>query len=182
MVDISGSLNEEGQDVEEGSYDPLKDISFLEKEIDYWFKDIILRQDWQKFIRKIEQEKLSFLDMLEERLTGISIKRSHIIQAIKDSKLDFEHVTNWTEEDLLQFASILRQIAKPIIIAANKIDRHSSEVKFRELIQNYPGKVIPCTALAEYWLRKFDQDQLIDYEPGNPTFTITKKKNYQKMI
>jgi ribosome-binding ATPase YchF (GTP1/OBG family) len=172
VVDISGSLDAEGQDIADGSYDPYEDILFLEREIDYWFKDLIVKQDWPKFIRRIEQEKLTFIDMLEERLSGISVRRFQIHQAMKESNLNFEKVSNWSDEDILNFAKNLRRISKPILIAANKIDRPKSIEKFLEIQKKYPGKIIPCSALAEYWLRKFDQDGLISYQPGEDHFQI----------
>jgi ribosome-binding ATPase len=180
VVDISGSLDSEGQEISEGAYNPIEDIFFLEKEIDYWFKDIITREDWQKFTRKIEQEKLSFLDMLEERLAGISVKRHHILQAMSDSQLNFEHLTNWTDDDLLKFSSILRKISKPIIIAANKIDKPTSLKNLEELQKVYHDKVIPCTALAEYWLRKYAETNIIHYKPGGDSFQILEKEQLKE--
>ena len=41
VVDASGSTNEEGQTVALGSHDPLKDVRFLEEEIDLWFDGIL---------------------------------------------------------------------------------------------------------------------------------------------
>ena len=41
IVDASGSTDEEGNPCEIGTYDPLKDVEFLEKEITYWLFEII---------------------------------------------------------------------------------------------------------------------------------------------
>ena len=41
IVDASGSTDDEGNPVEIGSYDPLKDVAFLETEITYWLFGII---------------------------------------------------------------------------------------------------------------------------------------------
>ena len=48
IVDASGSTDAEGNPCGLGKYDPLHDVDFLEKEITYWFKNIISK-DWQKF-------------------------------------------------------------------------------------------------------------------------------------
>jgi len=171
VIDISGSLDAEGQEIDEGSRDPLEDITFLEREINYWFRDILIRKDWQKFIRKIEQEKLHFADVFFERMAGISVKKDHIILAMKESKLDFEHLTSWNEEDVLLFATKLREISKPIVVVANKIDKPVSEKIFKEIskkIKNF----LPCSALAELWLRKYAEKEIIDYLPGNSSFII----------
>ena len=173
VVDISGSLDEEGQDIEEGARNPLEDIKFLEKEINFWFRDILIRKDWPKFVRKIEQEKLGFADMLFERMTGISVKRDQIIAAMYKSKnLNFKQLTSWSDEMILDFASTLREISKPIIIAANKVDKASSTQLFHELEQSLDTTIIPCSALAEFWLRHLHEKKIIQYSPGDAKFII----------
>ncbi|MHA1520513.1 MAG: redox-regulated ATPase YchF [Promethearchaeota archaeon] len=173
VVDISGSLDAEGQDIDEGARDPLEDIKFLEEEIDFWFKDLIIKGDWDKFVRKIEQEKLSFSDLLYERLVGISVKKEHILLAMAQSDMNFEKMTKWTNSDILKFARKLREISKPILIAANKVDKAAGERIFLEISQKYRDEIIPCSALAEYWLRKYEEQQILDYIPGNKDFKIT---------
>lgn len=180
VVDISGSLDAEGQDIEEGSRDPLEDIKFLEDEINFWFKNIILKQDWNKFVRKIEQEKLSFVDLLHDRLAGIGIKKEHILQTMNTSNLNFEKLTQWNEEDIYLFAKKLREISKPIIIAANKIDKPSGEKLFAKLEKIYKNKIIPCSALSEYWLRKYAEEEKIHYLPGDSKFFILKKSSFNE--
>ncbi len=172
VVDISGSLDAEGQDIKEGSRDPEKDILFLEKEINYWFKNLIVGSDWSKFTRKIEQEKLNFLDMLYERLSGISVHKDHISSAMTSVKLNYEHLTEWSEDNTLLFASRLREISKPIVIAANKIDKSISANILEKLKKSTNKKIYPCTALAEYWLRLFEKNGQIEYNPGDSKFEI----------
>ena len=172
VIDISGSLDSEGQEIQEGHQDPLNDIIFLENEINFWFKDIIAAKDWSKFIRKIEQDKLSFSETLYERMAGISVKKTHILKAMEESKLDYEHLTNWTDDDLLLFSTNLRKISKPIIIAANKIDKPKSAEIYTELRKKYVGNIVPCSALAEYWLRKSEEQGTIKYIPGDSKFVI----------
>ncbi|MHA1585047.1 MAG: redox-regulated ATPase YchF [Promethearchaeota archaeon] len=174
VVDCSGSLDAEGQDIDEGTRDPMEDILFLEKEINFWFKDIILRKDWSKFIRKIEQEKLNFTELLQNRMSGL-IHKEDIIKAIEQTPLDFDHLTSWTDDDILIFATKLREISKPIIIAANKIDKNPSKKIFESIKARYSGKVIPCSALAEYWLKEFHEKGIVDYNPGDSNFKILKK-------
>ena len=172
VVDISGSLDGEGQEIEEGSRNPFDDVKFLEKEINYWFKDILIRKDWQKFVRKIEQEKLGFADMLFERMTGISVKKEQIIAAMHKSKLNFKQLTTWSEDMILEFATTLREISKPIIIAANKIDKNCSNQLFTEFRKTSNTAIIPCSALAEFWLRQLQNKKIIHYSPGDTQFTL----------
>jgi len=47
VVDASGGTNEEGEPVEAGSYDPVEDIHFVEREMDLWLAGIIDR-NWER--------------------------------------------------------------------------------------------------------------------------------------
>jgi ribosome-binding ATPase YchF (GTP1/OBG family) len=109
--------------------------------------------------------------MLEERLSGLAIKRSQIFEAIRKAGLNAEKPTQWSEEDFLKFVDTLRQIAKPMLIAANKIDIPKAEENFERLKKlNYI--VVPCCAEAELALRRAAEKQLIDYTPGDCNFKI----------
>ena len=68
VVDISGSLNEEGETVDPGSHDPMKDISFLENEIAAWIRGIV-KKDWDRAVRKADTEKMSIIDFISEKMT-----------------------------------------------------------------------------------------------------------------
>ncbi|MEM4630510.1 MAG: GTPase, partial [Candidatus Diapherotrites archaeon] len=45
VIDTSGSTNEKGEQIQLGSYDPTKDIIFLEEEITLWFLSVI-EKNW----------------------------------------------------------------------------------------------------------------------------------------
>jgi len=172
IVDITGSLDKSGNLVQEGENDPYEDIVFLENEIDLWFKSIIEREDWNKFIKFYSREKLKFVDELYKRLSGIKINKKQIIIALKESQLDEKSPDEWTENDLTNFSGRLRQISKPIIVIANKIDKEIGLENFEKLKEKYSGIIIPCSALAEYYLRKFDEKKIIKYIPGSKNFEI----------
>ena len=57
IIDISGSLDERGKRIKMGENDPYDDILFLEKEINLWFKQILEREDWDKFLKSHAREK-----------------------------------------------------------------------------------------------------------------------------
>jgi len=67
IVDISGSLDKSGNIVSMGKNDPFEDIVFLENEINFWFKDIIEREDWSKFTKGISTEKRKVVGALHDR-------------------------------------------------------------------------------------------------------------------
>src|SRR3989344_1881372 len=56
VIDVSGSINEKGESVDALSYDPAKDVEFLEYELDMWYLGI-LKKGWEKLTRLIVQEK-----------------------------------------------------------------------------------------------------------------------------
>ncbi|MFW9784296.1 MAG: GTPase, partial [Candidatus Heimdallarchaeota archaeon] len=111
IVDISGSLDKSGNLVSMGINDPFEDISFLEDEIDLWFKDIIEREDWSKFTKGVSTEKKKFVDALFERLSGMKIKKSNIVQSLKDSNLEKKNPSSWEEQDISNFTKVLRKIS-----------------------------------------------------------------------
>ncbi|MFX1531448.1 MAG: YchF-related putative GTPase [Promethearchaeota archaeon] len=176
IVDISGSLDKSGNIVSMGKSDPFEDIVFLENEINLWFKDIIEREDWSKFTKGISTEKRKVLEALYERLSGMSVNKTQIIQALKDSNLDTKNPTIWNDLDILKFSETLRIISKPILIVANKIDKEISEKNLIELKSKYNGPILPCSALAEHLLREYHENKIITYIPGSIDFKIIQKQ------
>jgi ribosome-binding ATPase YchF (GTP1/OBG family) len=131
----------------------------------------ILKKDWPKMARTAEAESKDLYTMLEERLSGLAIKRSHIFEATKKAGLNADKPTAWSEEDLIKFVDTLRRISKPMLIVANKIDLPAAEANLERLKKlNYI--VIPCCSEAELALRRAAEKQLIDYRPGDCNFKI----------
>jgi ribosome-binding ATPase YchF (GTP1/OBG family) len=170
IIDASGGTDSEGRLCKLGEHDPLEDVKFLEHEITMWMANI-LKKDWPKIARTVESEKKDLYTMLEERLSGLSIRRSHIFEATRRTGLNTDKLTSWSEEDFLRFVDTLRQIAKPMIIGANKMDIPCAEENLERLKKlNYI--VVPCCAEAELALRRAAEKQLIDYRPGDCNFKI----------
>jgi hypothetical protein len=149
----------------------MEDVEFLEHEITMWMANII-KKDWPKIARTVEAESKDLFSMLEERLSGLSIKRNHLLEAIRRTGLT-EKVTSWNEEEFLKFVDTLRQIAKPMIIGANKMDLPSAEDNLEKLKKS-GHIVVPCCAEAELALRRAAEKQLIDYKPGDCNFKVLK--------
>src|SRR3990170_6851112 len=82
VVDASGGTDCEGRICKLGEHDPLEDVQFLEHEITMWIASI-LKKDWPKLARTAEAESKDLYGMLEERLSGLAIKRSHIFEATR---------------------------------------------------------------------------------------------------
>jgi ribosome-binding ATPase YchF (GTP1/OBG family) len=170
IVDASGGTDCEGRICKPGEHDPLEDVKFLEHEITMWMATI-LKKDWQKLSRTAEAESKEIYSMLEERLSGLGIKRSHIFEATRNAGLNADKPTTWSEDDLLKFVDELRRISKPMLIVANKIDLSNAEANV-ERLRKLGYTVISCSAEAELALRRAAEKQLIDYKPSDCNFKI----------
>jgi ribosome-binding ATPase YchF (GTP1/OBG family) len=170
IVDASGGTDCEGKVCKLGEHDPLEDVKFLEHEITMWMA-AILKKDWPKVARTAEVEKKGIYGPVEDRLSGLGIKRHHIFEATRKAGLNGEKPTLWGDEDFEKFVDTLRRISKPMLIVANKIDLPTAEANI-ERLKKLDYTVIPCSAEAELALRRAAEKQLIDYRPGDSDFKI----------
>jgi ribosome-binding ATPase len=170
IIDASGGTDCEGKACKPGEHDPLEDVKFLEHEITMWMIAII-RKDWPKIARTAEIDKKGIYAPLEERLTGLNIKRHHIFEATRKANLNPEKPASWSEEDFVRFVDTLRRISKPMLIVANKIDLPTAEANV-ERLKKLDYIVIPASAEAELGLRRAAEKKLIDYKPGDSDFKI----------
>ena len=172
IIDASGSTDAEGNPCTVGSYDPVEDIAFLEKELTYWMAGIVKRS-WEKTARQSELEGKKIYRMLADKLTGLGIKEEHIHTALRKQGLDLEHPSKWTDDDLLELATYIRTISKPIILAFNKSDKApDNHMKKAEELQKKGHTVIPTSAEAELALMNASSKGVLDYVPGSSSFTM----------
>jgi ribosome-binding ATPase YchF (GTP1/OBG family) len=136
-----------------------------------WFVQI-LNKKWQKITRIVDSGKISLYTLLEEKLSGLSIKRNYIIEALRKTGLNIEKPSKWKNTDLYNFAKTLINISKPMLLALNKIDIPSSKIHLENL-KKQEYLTIPCSAQAELVLRKASEKKLIDYKPGDSSFKIS---------
>ncbi len=176
VVDATGKTDAEGNPPVE-HHDPVEDMEFLEKEIDYWIYGI-LRKNWEKFAKRVKLQHLKLAGgAIADQLTGIGVTEEDTLEAIHRLGLS-DDPTEWSEEDLLAFVRELRKVNKPIIIAANKADA-AADAQIERLIRK-GGKsrggyiVVPTSAAAELTLRKAAKAGFIDYVPGSSDFRILK--------
>ena len=174
IVDASGSTDSEGKTCDPGSHDPSEDVRFLEHELDMWILQIV-KKEWDRAIRRVEGAKEDLSLILEDKLSGLGIRRSHINSARNKAGLNFEKPGGWPESDLLVFVSELRKYSKPLLIAANKMDVSPAE-KNLETVKAMGHMVVPCCAEAELALRRAAEKQIVYYVPGNGNFRINEAK------
>ena len=171
IVDASGATDEEGRPTKPGSYDPLRDAILVKEEFAHWLKGIIQR-NMPAIRRRIELTKEKPEEVLGDVLSGLGMGREEVRVAAKELGLDLSRIAGWSDEQLLSFASLLREKTKPMLVAANKIDVPGSEENLERLKANLNDPVIPTSAEAELILRRAASAGLIKYEPGDSGFEI----------
>ncbi|ACS33193.1 redox-regulated ATPase YchF [Thermococcus gammatolerans] len=175
VIDATGKTDAEGQPTD--YHDPVEDIEFLEREIDYWIYGI-LKKGWEKFAKRIKLQHMKLEQAIADHLSGIGVTEEDVWEALHKVGLPSDP-TKWSDEDLLSFVRELRKINKPIIIAANKADAASDE-GIKRLIEEGKKRgyiVVPTSAAAELTLRKAAKAGFIEYIPGSSDFKILKKMN-----
>jgi ribosome-binding ATPase YchF (GTP1/OBG family) len=133
----------------------------------------LIKKDWDKALKNIGVSKKKITSLLEDRLSGLSINKNQITDALHKIGLNQENPNSWSESNILRFVHELRMIAKPILLAANKADIPESE-KNIEKLKETNNLVIPCCAEAELALRRAVEKDLITYLPGDSSFTVKK--------
>jgi len=168
IVDASGETDAEGKETQ--GYNPVNDIQMLENELDLWYLGI-LKKVWSVFSRTIQNTKQEFPKAVAKQFSGLKVVEDDVKQVLLKGNFNAERPAEWTEEELLKFAHDLRHLTKPMIIAANKIDRPEAKANIENLKKDYPELIIvPCSADSELALREAHHHELIEYIPGDKEF------------
>jgi len=149
VVDASGQTDEEGNPTI--GHDPMRDVEFLEREIDWWMHSVI-----EKAAPKLSKARSDseIVQILSDQLSGLGITKAKIEEALRKTENPVS----------TEFATALRLISKPILVAANKCDVESS----RENVSKLRDEVgaVPVSAEAEITLKKAAGKGMISYLPG----------------
>jgi len=172
VVDCSGSANEKGEQLPEGEvWNPEKDIKFLEKELNLWFYNLLMKA-WKSFAKKTEMEKGKFSEAVARQFSGLKVKEEHVKDVLRNLNLS-EKPSMWKDDELMKFAEGLRVKSKPMIIAANKFDLPNAKENYQKLLADFPNlNIVPCSADSELALREASKVGLIKYIPGENDFEI----------
>ncbi len=171
VVDIAGTTDIQGQSVPIGTHDPLEDIVFVKDEFDQWFVDI-LKREWDKITREIDQKRAKLTDGIAKRFSGLGIKDFQVHEVLQKQGLVARNPKEWMDNDIETFVKELRMNTKPMIIAANKADLSQD----LEILKKIPDVVIPCSAETELLLRKASKAGIVNYSSGDESFTIVEGK------
>jgi len=121
--------------------------------------------------------KKNFAEAVAKQFSGLKVDVDDVKSVVLKSGLNPEKPASWTEENLANFARMLRKKTKAMIIAANKMDRPDSAENFKKIKEEFDYPIVPCFADGELSLRQADKAGLIDYIPGEKTFEIKKELN-----
>ena len=177
IVDASGTTTIEGK---EGTGDPIADVKMLENELNKWYEGIF-KKVWDKLSRTIQSTKQNFPIVVAKQFSGLRVSEDDVKDVLTKLKLDSEKPTMWSEEDLTNFTKTLRHMTKPMLIAANKIDKPGAKENIERLKQEFPEMLIlPCAADAELSLRQAAKAEMIEYIQGSPNFKINEDKVNEK--
>lgn len=168
VLDCSGLTDSEGkQRPADDPWDPEQNIQVLEEEIDEWLHGII-KKNVDKVSNLARMKKVPVERLMAEKLSGLGITEEDVRKAVKQS-----------DPSSREFATILRRISKPIIIAANKVDLPSSAGNLKRIREKHRN-VIPTSAESELALREAAEHGLIKYIPGGKGFEAVSDKINEK--
>lgn len=178
IVDASGKTDIEGKQCEE--HDPCEDIGMLDRELDKWYYNI-LSKVWKTFARQMEMEKSKVSEAIATQFSGLKVTEDDVREILLKLTLP-EKPTQWSDKEMMLFASKLRKKSKPMIIAANKCDQEGAHENYQKLKENFPDYIIvPCSADSELALRQAAKAGMIDYIPGEKTFEVKAELNEKQM-
>src|SRR3989344_4956896 len=177
VVDMSGETDGEGKPSE--NYYPGNDITIIEKELDLWYLGI-LNKIWKVFARTVEMQKQKLAEAIAKQFSGLKVNSDDVKAVILKSGLNSEKPASWTEDNLFSFAQLLRKMTKPMIIAANKMDRPNAKENLERIREEFDYKIVPCFSEAELALREADRANLIEYIPGESNFEIKGQLNLKQ--
>jgi hypothetical protein len=172
VVDVSGSTDIEGLPVDPGTHDPTEDILFLRREIECWMREII-KNGFSKIARQARMQGSKPELILHERLAGLNVTETQVKEALKVVSLP-DDPTKWDDDLLLALCTEIRAKAKPMIAAMNKADI-APEGNI-EKVKAINEMCVVTMAETELALKKAAAAGLIEYVPGDPTFTIAPGK------
>ena len=177
IADASGSVDADGKITKPGMGNPVADVYDIEEELVRWFAKIV-----EKTLKKLKAhaKKGSSVDRLfTQDLAGLKITSEHVARALEKNALVNKDLGRWSREDVWGFAKSIRQISKPTIIIANKMDLGPAEKNYVNLVKEFgQAFVLPASSDAELALRRAEQKGYVEYIPGEEVFKV---KNREKL-
>jgi ribosome-binding ATPase len=171
IVDVSGSIDAAGRIAEPGSGDPIADIGDIEEELVMWYLKLF-EGNRDKISRAINSG-IDIPSAIADVFRGIGVNEEHVKMALEENKLENHKFDELGVQESKDFSWSLRDISKPTLIVANKVDLPSATDNFKRVREEYNDMIIvPSSADAELTLRRAANRGLIRYFPGDERFEI----------
>jgi len=117
-------------------------------------------------------QKQNFAESVATQFSGLKVTVEDVKRVVLKGKFDYEKPSKWDEKEVFRFARELRRESKPMIIAANKMDKENSKENLERMKKEFDYKIVGCFAEGELALREADKSDLIEYVPGTEGFEI----------
>ncbi|AIC14820.1 redox-regulated ATPase YchF [Nitrososphaera viennensis] len=174
IVDASGSIDASGKIAEPGSGDPVADVGDIEEELVMWYLKLF-EANRDKISRNIDSG-IEPVSAITEVFRGIGVREDHVRMALAQNNLASMPLDDFGPQQSKDFCWSLRDISKPTLIVANKVDLPTATDNFRRLREEYKDMiVVPSSADAELTLRRAESRGLIRYIPGDERFEINEQ-------
>jgi ribosome-binding ATPase len=171
IVDASGSIDASGKIAEPGTGDPIADIADIEEELVMWYLKL-LEGNHDKISRAVNSG-VDIINAITDIFRGIGVREEHVRMALEDNNLFGTKFDDFGPQRSKDFCWSLRDISKPTLIVANKVDLPSASEAFRRIREQYKDMiVVPSSADAELTLRRAGNRGLINYIAGDERFEI----------
>ena len=177
VVDASGSVDKDGKISEPGTGDPIADFADVELELVLWYMKLLM-SNIAKISKLSKTPGYGVPSAVEETLHGIGVRKEHVISAMNEALLTDKEFDSWSEKEIQNFCWVLRDVSKPTLVIANKMDLPFAAENFRRLREKYKGLiVVPTSGEAELTLRRAESKGLIRYVPGEERFEILRPQD-----
>ena len=172
VVDFTGETDLEGEPTED--HDPREDIDFLENELDMWYLDV-LEKGIERYRSGYHGEEKDVEDDLAEQMSAFGINADEIKQVVLSLDLELDPDV-WDGEDREALAREIRIRTKPMVIAANKMDTEAAQDNWDPITSDPEYEhltFVPVSAHAEKALKNGDEQDVLEYRPGDTDFAVT---------
>ncbi len=163
VVDISGETDVEGKPGT--GCDPSLEVSMIKDEIAEWLADIITKH-LPSLSKRPDGAKA-----LHELLSGFKATIKQVEKAASSASLTLSSI-GWNKDSAKRFAVSLLAANKPVLVAANKLDKSGDEKLLGLKKKLGESVVVGCSGAIELALRRASKSGAIDYIPGSSTFSI----------
>jgi ribosome-binding ATPase YchF (GTP1/OBG family) len=174
VVDASGSIDKDGKVTEPGTGDPIADFADVELELVLWYTKLF-SSNLAKIAKSSKVAGADLATAIADVMQGIGVKKEHVNFALKEALLEEKDIESWNEREVQNFCWVLRDVSKPTLVVANKMDLPNAAENFQKLREHYKDLiVVPTSGEAELSLRRAESKGLIKYVPGEERFDVLK--------